>query len=93
VEGVHCRHGRNGIGTDGEGVYATAASDGPEGSAERGGQDANSVDMPRIILVADATRAFGKAGIDAQIVHDVHVESLKDFAEVRGVVEVVGALL
>ncbi|EHK21044.1 uncharacterized protein TRIVIDRAFT_8175, partial [Trichoderma virens Gv29-8] len=51
-----------------------------------------AVDMPRIILVHDATRAFGKGGVDAETVHRVHVESLKEFAEVRSAHEVISAL-
>ncbi len=48
--------------------------------------------MPRIILVADATRCFGRGSLDAETVHAVHVESLRDFAEVRTTAEVIGAL-
>jgi len=69
--------------TDGVAVYGKLP--GEEG-------DKLSVDMMRIVLVEDATRAFGKGGFDAQVVHKVHVESLKDFAEVRTTAEVVGAL-
>ncbi|KAH0489445.1 hypothetical protein TgHK011_009874 [Trichoderma gracile] len=66
--------------TDGAGVYS---------SMDNGEL---AVDMPRIILVHDATRAFGKGGVDAETVHRVHVESLKEFAEVRSTAEVIGAL-
>ncbi|KAI9235474.1 MAG: Isochorismatase-like protein [Podila humilis] len=55
------------------------------------GEDGLAVDMARIILIGDATRAFGKAGVDAQTIHNVHVESLRDFAEVRSTTEVIGA--
>lgn len=76
--------------TDGEGVYGAVAD-----SAEPGSEDAHeglAVQMPRIIVVGDATRTFGRGGIDAQTVHDVHIEALKDFAEVRTTEEVVKAL-
>ncbi|KAK4064377.1 hypothetical protein Trihar35433_7894 [Trichoderma harzianum] len=71
--------------TDGSGVYASLEK--PEG-----GQSEIVVDMPRIILVHDATRTFGKGGIDAETVHRVHIESLKEFAEVRSTSEVISAL-
>ncbi|TFB02653.1 hypothetical protein CCMA1212_005308 [Trichoderma ghanense] len=70
--------------TDGAGVYSSL--DKGEGKSEL------AVDMPRIILVHDATRTFGKGGVDAETVHRVHVESLKEFAEVRSTSEVIGAL-
>lgn len=74
--------------TDGAGVYVNAEEGAPE---DEQGEDGHLVDMPRIILVGDATRTFGKAGAEAQTVHDVHVESLKEFAEVRGTAEVLDA--
>ncbi|KAL6701610.1 hypothetical protein J3F84DRAFT_13212 [Trichoderma pleuroticola] len=71
--------------TDGSGVYASLEK-------AEGGQSELVVDMPRIILVHDATRTFGKGGVDAETVHRVHVESLKEFAEVRSTSEVISAL-
>lgn len=71
--------------TDGEGVYLEAA----EKTDENGGFD---VDMPRIILVEDAVRAFGKEGLPAEVVHAVHVDSLKHFAEVRKTDDIISAL-
>jgi len=80
--------------TDGEGVYGAPGGRPPTapGAAGNGDSDGLTVDMPRIILVEDATRAFGKDGIDGQTIHRVHVDSLKDFAEVRSVAQVVAAL-
>ncbi|KAH8169597.1 isochorismatase family protein [Sarocladium implicatum] len=74
--------------TEGAGVYALA-KDHPD--AEDSGDDGYMVDMPRIILARDATRTFAKGGIDAQTYHRVHVESLRDFAEVRTVSELIEA--
>lgn len=51
-----------------------------------------SIDMMRIILVQDATRAFARGLQDPQVVHDVHVESLRDFAEIRTTAEIISAL-
>ncbi|PNY24581.1 Isochorismatase hydrolase [Tolypocladium capitatum] len=76
--------------TDGAGVYANPEA-GPLALEDGQGGDGYSVNMPRIILIGDATRTFGKAGAEAQTVHDVHVESLKEFAEVRATAEVVDA--
>ncbi|KAJ3015163.1 hypothetical protein HKX48_004744 [Thoreauomyces humboldtii] len=52
------------------------------------------VDMPRIILVEDATRSFIKpdTGIDPDVAHRVHVESLREYADVRTTEEVVAGL-
>lgn len=33
-------------------------------------------------LVTDGTAAHAKGGFDAELVHDIHAESLKEFAEV-----------
>ncbi|KFH66151.1 hypothetical protein MVEG_08252 [Podila verticillata NRRL 6337] len=74
--------------TDGTSVFVEAQEDAPE---DERGEDGLAVDMARIILIGDATRAFGKAGVDAQTIHNVHVESLRDFAEVRSTTEVIGA--
>ncbi|KAH7028222.1 Isochorismatase-like protein [Linnemannia elongata] len=74
--------------TDGTSVFVEAQEDAPE---DERGEDGLAVEMGRIILIEDATRAFGKAGVDAQTVHNVHVESLRDFAEVRSTAEVIGA--
>jgi hypothetical protein len=71
--------------TDGSGVYASMENN-------EGDNGELAVDMPRIILVHDATRAFGKGGVDAETVHRVHVESLKEFAEVRSAQDVISAL-
>lgn len=76
--------------TDGTGVYLTTAD--YEAEDAKDAEDGYLVDMPRIILVGDATRTFGKAGVDAQTVHNVHVESLKEFSEVRSTAEVLGAM-
>ncbi|KAI7832442.1 Isochorismatase-like protein [Gamsiella multidivaricata] len=74
--------------TDGTSVFVEAQEDAPE---DERGEDGLAVEMARIILIGDATRAFGKAGVAAQTVHSVHVESLRDFAEVRSTAEVIGA--
>lgn len=76
------------LSTDGAGVYASIEKN--EGG--QGSQSELAVDMPRIILVHDATRTFGKGGVDAETVHRVHIESLKEFAEVRSTSEVISAL-
>jgi nicotinamidase-related amidase len=48
----------------------------------------------RIILVEDATAAFGKGGWDAETIHKVNIESIRDeFAEVMSTEEVVKLLL
>ncbi|GFN17445.1 hypothetical protein AtubIFM55763_008544 [Aspergillus tubingensis] len=63
-----------------------------EGNEVLGKQD-DEVDKGRIILVSDATATFAKGGWDAETVHQVSVASLDgEFAEVRGVGEVVRAL-
>lgn len=63
-----------------------------EGNEMIGKQD-DEVDKGRIILVSDATATFAKGGWDAETVHQVSVASLDgEFAEVRGVGEVVRAL-
>ena len=36
-----------------------------------------------VVLVEDATAAWGKGGWEASVVHAVHAESLKEFASVR----------
>lgn len=41
-----------------------------------------------VVLVEDGTAAHGKGGWDAETVHAVHVESLKEFASVRRTDEV-----
>jgi nicotinamidase-related amidase len=43
----------------------------------------HSVDMMRLVLVEDATKAFSRGRHHADVVHEVHADSLKDFAEVR----------
>ncbi|KAL7796686.1 hypothetical protein V8C37DRAFT_408178 [Trichoderma ceciliae] len=64
-----------------------------DGAAVYGGPKSElAVNMPRIILVDDATRTFGKGGVDAETVHRVHIESLKEFAEMRSTSEVISAL-
>jgi hypothetical protein len=71
--------------TDGAGVFATALDD----------TNNYTVDMPRIILVEDATRTFGGAfhgGVDAQTIHNVHVESLRPLAEIRCTEDIIAAL-
>lgn len=78
------------IWTDGKGMYVKEEDFKPLEGEEA--VDGHLVDMPRIVVVGDATRTFGKAGVDADVVHGVHVESLKEFAEVRGTEEVLGAL-
>ncbi|KAJ5317429.1 hypothetical protein PENANT_c074G00192 [Penicillium antarcticum] len=51
------------------------------------------VDKGRIVLVADATATFGKAGIDSETIHKVTVASLDgEFADAFGTEEVVKAL-
>ncbi|EHK40197.1 hypothetical protein TRIATDRAFT_41585 [Trichoderma atroviride IMI 206040] len=69
--------------TDGAGVY------GQKKHVFGGNQEVSqedlvdyAVDMARIILIGDGTRCFGKGGVDADMVHRVHVESLNAFAEV-----------
>ncbi|RAH58224.1 Isochorismatase hydrolase [Aspergillus piperis CBS 112811] len=62
-------------------------------SSEKEGGEEVVVDKGRIILVSDATATFAKGGWDAETVHQVSVASLDgEFAEVRGVREVVRAL-
>lgn len=78
---------REDIYTDGRGIYVDAKEE--DKNEENGGY---LVDMPRIILIDDATRAYGKGGIDGQTVHDVHIESLREFVEVRSTEEVLKAL-
>lgn len=51
-----------------------------------------AVDMARIILIGDGTRCFGKGGVDAEMVHRVHVESLSAFAEVTNTATVIRQL-
>ncbi|KAK2595631.1 hypothetical protein QQS21_006678 [Conoideocrella luteorostrata] len=76
--------------TDGKGMYVTEEDAQPlEGETA---EDGYLVDMPRIVLIGDATRTFGIAGVDAAVVHAVHVESLRGFAEVRTTEEVLKAL-
>lgn len=41
-----------------------------------------------VVLVEDGTAAHGKGGWDAETVHAVHAESLREFAGVRGTEEV-----
>ncbi|ORY25865.1 Isochorismatase hydrolase [Rhizoclosmatium globosum] len=55
------------------------------------GEDGLAVEMARIILIQDATRSFGKGGLDAETVQRVHVESLKEFAEVWNTSDVLAA--
>ncbi|ORY47890.1 hypothetical protein BCR33DRAFT_736027 [Rhizoclosmatium globosum] len=74
--------------TDGASVFVEAKEDAPEG--ERG-EDGLAVEMARIILIQDATRSFGKGGLDAETVQRVHVESLKEFAEVWNTSDVLAA--
>jgi len=45
------------------------------------------------VLVGDATQAYGTADVAAEIVHKVHLDSLRDFAEVRKTSEVLSAIL
>lgn len=71
--------------TDGVGMFVKMPADAKEG--ERG-ENGYLVLMPRIVLIGDATRAFGKAGVDAHTVQTVHVESLKEFCEVRTTSEI-----
>ncbi|KAJ6441433.1 hypothetical protein O9K51_04983 [Purpureocillium lavendulum] len=75
--------------TDGISMFVKTPEDAKEG--ERG-EDGYLVSMPRIVLIADATRTFGKAGVDAQTVQNVHVEGLKEFCEVRNTSEILGTL-
>ncbi|KAJ3159512.1 hypothetical protein HDU88_008753 [Geranomyces variabilis] len=53
------------------------------------------VDMPRIILVEDASRSFIKTETDIEpdVAHRVHVESLREYADVRKTEEVVAGLM
>ncbi|KAM0466811.1 hypothetical protein ACHAPV_000320 [Trichoderma viride] len=51
-----------------------------------------AVDMARIILIGDGTRCFGKGGVDAEMVHRAHVESLSAFAEVTNTATVIRQL-
>jgi len=55
------------------------------------GEDELTNDMMRIVLVEDATRALGRGKFDGQTLHDAHVESLKDYAEVRTTAEILGS--
>ena len=51
------------------------------------------VNMTRIVLVGDATQAYGTADVAAEIVHGVHLDSLREFAEVRETGEVLSSIL
>jgi nicotinamidase-related amidase len=51
------------------------------------------VNMTRIVLVGDATQAYGTADAAAEIVHKVHLDSLREFAEVRKTSEILSAFL
>jgi len=51
------------------------------------------VNMTRIVLVGDATQAYGTADVAAEIVRKVHLASLREFAEVRRTDEVLSAFL
>jgi len=51
------------------------------------------VNMTRIVLVGDATQAYGTADAAAEIVHKVHLNSLREFAEIRETSEVLSAFL
>ncbi|KAI9040479.1 cysteine hydrolase family protein [Aspergillus affinis] len=69
----------------------------PEGpitiDAKSGQQDPVPIDHGRIILVADATATFAKAGIDAETIHAVSVASLQEeFAEVMSTADVIKSL-
>jgi nicotinamidase-related amidase len=76
------------------GVVDRYLGDGPvklraDGTHERDVQ----VDKGRIVLVADATATFGKAGIDSETIQKVTVVSLDgEFADAIGTEEVVKAL-
>ena len=73
--------------TDGSGIHLEAPADKVD--------DYNKgvyVDMPRIVLVEDAVRAIAKNGMDPDIVHAAHIDSLREFAEIRSTKEVVDAL-
>jgi nicotinamidase-related amidase len=85
---------RSSLWTDGKAVYATATATGANEEDSKLGDEEEmyTVDMPRIILVEDATMTFGKGGIDAETVHRVHIESLREFAEIRSTADVVKAL-
>ncbi|KAM0513168.1 hypothetical protein ACHAPE_008014 [Trichoderma viride] len=79
--------------TDGAGVY------GQKKHVFGGNQEVSqedlvdyAVDMARIILIGDGTRCFGKGGVDAEVVHRVHVESLNAFAEVTNTATVIRQL-
>ncbi|KAF9966365.1 hypothetical protein BGZ70_002563 [Mortierella alpina] len=68
----------------------------PEGPVKLnrdGSQEQVPVDQGRIVLVADATATWAKAGFDAETVHGVSVASLDgEFADVLTTAEVVEAL-
>lgn len=72
--------------TDGAGIHLEAPADKVD-NYNKGVY----VDMPRIVLVEDAVRAFAKNGLDPETVHAVHIDSLREFAEVRTTKEVVDA--
>jgi predicted heme/steroid binding protein len=76
--------------TDGAGMYVTEEECKPLQGEEA--VDGYLVDMPRIVLISDATRTFGKNVAEADVVHRVHVESLREYAEVRRTEEVLEAL-
>ncbi|KZZ90877.1 Isochorismatase-like protein [Moelleriella libera RCEF 2490] len=77
--------------TDGRGMYLTDEDAKPlEGEQA---VDGYLVDMPRIVLIGDATRTFALGEVDADVVHQVHVDSLRAFAEVRSTEEVLTALI
>lgn len=66
-------------------LYAADGRDG-EGNVLPGGEAKGEV-----ILVEDATAAWGKGGFEAQLVHEIHVASLNgEFARIASTEEVIG---
>jgi len=45
-------------------------------------------ELGEVVLVQDATAAWEKGGFEADLLHRVHVESLKEFATVKDMEEV-----
>jgi hypothetical protein len=76
------------------GVVDRYLGDGPVKLRSDGSHEKEvEVDRGRILLVADATATFGKAGIDSETIQRVTVASLDgEFADAVGTEEVVKAL-
>lgn len=80
------------LSTDGAGVYGQKKHVYSNQEVSQEDLVDYAVDIARIVIIDDATRAFGKGGVDAEIVHRVHIESLNPFAEVTSTANVLRQL-